>query len=460
MFEFEDSSINHLVQRFEEMLENHSVLFFDVDDLESLADHYFENGFFSKAMMAIDMGANQHPTSASFPIKRAQYFLATNKLEQAVEELEKAESLDPNNLDLLIARGTFHSKEGQHRKAIAIYKNAIDQHIDNGEIFPLIAYEYQQLGEYKEAIKWLKQTLDAFPDDELALYNLSLCYDFLEANEKAISYFKKYLDSNPYSETAWYQLGLIYNKLDKPKLALEAFDYAIVIDEYFTAAYFEKAKILEKTQQFEKAAETYLLSFEFDEPSGYSYYRIGNCYRNMGDSKKALKFFRLAISEDPELDEAYLELSLINLANGKVFESIHNIRKAISLDNDNPDYLVVAADVYKQVGLYLEATQCYEKILDHGFNEPELYIDYAELLLDMDEVNEALDLLKVAVGVHGDSEELRCVYAGYLFAVGRDREGFVELTEAKKYSDKVESIFFEYFPHYQDEAEIVSFFKG
>ncbi len=457
MFEFEDSSINQLVQRFEEMLASHSVLFFDVDDLESLADHYFENGFFNKAMKAIDLGSDQHPTSASFPIKRAQYFLATNKLDKAEEELERAESLDPNNFDLLVARGTFFSKEGQHRQAIVTFKEAIEAHQDPVEIYPLVAYEHQQLGEYKEAIKWLKLTLETFPDDELALYNLSLCYDFLEANEKAIGYFKKYLDTNPYSETAWYQLGLIYNKLDKPKLALEAFDFALIIDEYFTAAYFEKAKLHEKLGQYEQATETYLRSFEYDEPSGYSYYRLGNCYRQMGEMRKAQKFFRLAISEDPELDEAYLELSLINLAHGKIFESIHNIRKAISLDEENTDYLVVAADVYKQVGLYLEATQCYEKILDQGYKDPELYIDYAELLLDMDEVEQALGLLKEAVSLHGDSEELLCVYAGYLLAVGRDNEAFDQLAAAKVHSPKVKDIFFEYFPHYADEENIASF---
>jgi len=174
---------------------------------------------------------------------------------------------------------------------------------------------------------------------------------------------------------------------------------------------------------------------------------------------KAQKFFRLAISEDPELDEAYLELSLINLAHGKIFESIHNIRKAISLDEGNTDYLVVAADVYKQVGLYLEATQCFEKILDQGYKEPELYIDYAELLLDMDEVEQALDLLKQAVSHHGDSEELLCVYAGYLLAIGKDEEAMDQLGAAKAQNPNIKDIFLEYFPHYTEESSIVSFFS-
>jgi tetratricopeptide (TPR) repeat protein len=112
-------------------------------------------------------------------------------------------------------------------------------------------------------------------------------------------------------EQAWYHLGVTYAKERQMDKALWAIDYALLIDDQFTAAYYEKARILERMERFEEAASTYRESFENDEPTGYGYYKMANCYRQMGDMRKALVFFSKAVSEDPELDEAHLELALV-----------------------------------------------------------------------------------------------------------------------------------------------------
>ena len=60
----------------------------------------------------------------------------------------------------------------------------------------------------------------------------------------------------------------------------------------------------------------------------------------MGDAEKARIFFTKAVTDDPELEEAHLELALISDEEEHWHESLHHIRQAVELDPENPDYLL------------------------------------------------------------------------------------------------------------------------
>ena len=100
-----DAEEQALIERFEHMLLENAMGFFDVDEFDQIATYYLETGDFSKALQAIEYGAHQHPYSPSFVVKRAQYAVATERLEEAEELLAHAESLDPNNADVHATRG-------------------------------------------------------------------------------------------------------------------------------------------------------------------------------------------------------------------------------------------------------------------------------------------------------------------------------------------------------------------
>ncbi|MDX5427969.1 MAG: tetratricopeptide repeat protein, partial [Bacteroidota bacterium] len=363
MFEENEFDSRSLIERFEEMISSNSTTYFDVDELEEIVEYYTEMGMNAKAYRAIEVGNSLHPGAAGLKIRFAQVLAEDDKMEEALSELDTAEMLEPNNADLFIARASILSKQGHHNRAVKSLLEGLGKSTDPLDFFPLIAAEYQLLGKFEEAIRFYKLTLEEDPEDEMALYNMAICFDMLDMNKKAAEFFLHYIDKNPYTEIAWYYLGVVYNKMRDFDRSIWAFDYAILIDEEFTAAYYEKARTLERMERYAEAAEVYEASFGFDDPTGYSYYRLGNCYRHLGNFNKAYKYFTLAVKEDPELDEALLELSLLNLEQGKIFEAIHYIRKAISLDDDNPDYMIVAIDVYRRAGLYLEAVELYKKVI-------------------------------------------------------------------------------------------------
>lgn len=105
--------------------------------------------------------------------------------------------------------------------------------------------------------------------------------------------------------------------------------------------------------------------------------------------------------------------------------------------------------------MLLEAEECYKAILRLGFHEPDIFIDYAELLLDIDLVDQAIDMLHEGIKFNSDSAELHAVLSGYLFSIDERDEAFGVLTKGMEQSDTVGEAIINYFPHLMDDIELV-----
>lgn len=455
MYEEEEfTDLNPLIDRFEDMLKKRELWFFDVQEFEAISDYYYQTGRLRKAIKAAEIASQQHPYCSTFVARKAQYFTANDNLKKARQELNKLESMEPESFDLFMAQATLFSKEGKHHKAIGLYKQAMKKADFPEDVWPIIAMEYQMSGNYEMAFKYLKITLEDNPDDEIAIYNIALCFDLLDKSGEGIKYFKKFIDKNPYCEIAWYHLGILSAKEKLYNDALQAIDYAILIDEFFTAAYYEKARLLERTYRYREAADTYLQSLEYEGPTGFSYYKIGMCYLNMHKDEKALTYFTKAIQEDPDLDEAYYELSLLKDEDKSGPESIYYINKALELNPDSADYLFVSAEIHRRAGLLNEAEIIYQKIIELGHIDPDVFIEYAELLFDLCEFEEGMDVLYQGVQLNEGSADMNYRMAGYLYILRESDEADIYFKKALELDADRKNHFFNLFPKLKSHSAI------
>jgi len=121
----------------------------------------------------------------------------TRKYDTAIEKLQKACELEPENSSYLISYGN------------ACLKNS----------------------NYKEASTALKKALELTPEDPSAWNNLAHAYTFNNELEKAAGAFKKATELKSDFHEAFHNLGLAYGKLEKLEEALEAFESALNIKE-------------------------------------------------------------------------------------------------------------------------------------------------------------------------------------------------------------------------------------
>ena len=410
-----ENNISKLISRYENMLNNNTQSFFDTHEFEDIADHYIEKGLLGEAMGSMEMASTQYPFSANFLIKKAQILTILERLPEAEKTLDIAESLEPSNPDLHIAKGSILSKKRNHQEALQHFHKAQNLSENPIDTYPFIAFEYQCLGRFQDAIKYLENFLDNEPDDDIAIFNIAYCFERLDAYNDAIDFFKQLIEKSPYCEITWYQLGLFYNKIKDYKQAIIALDYAILIDETFTAGYHEKARSLSQLRKNKEAINTYLLTFAYENATGYTYLKIGLCYKELSSYKQAIRYFTKACHEDPQLSEAWMEIGLCYEAIGSIEEGLHYIKKAVNLSPDDLEYLYIQTKTYYKTGFYNEAELGFKKLIKLGCESPIIWMDYAHLMKKSNETKKAISILKKGLEKNKKHSEILVRLGAYLF---------------------------------------------
>jgi len=142
----EDDS-ESLIQRFEEQIRLNQSGFFDVDELEEIADYYLETGQLQRALLAIDQGTELHPYATTFAVKRARYYVASHQLDLAKEAIQEAEGLSPNHPDLEWVRGQWLMRLGKNNEAIQSLRKALQNADDPFPIQGHLASLYTAMGQ-------------------------------------------------------------------------------------------------------------------------------------------------------------------------------------------------------------------------------------------------------------------------------------------------------------------------
>ncbi len=453
MREEEDES---LIQRFEDQIRLDRMGFFDVEELEEIADYYLETGQLQRALLAIDMGRDVHPYAITFAIKRARYLVASHQLDLAKEAIQHAEDLAPNHPDLEWVRGQWLMRLGKNNEAIQSLRKALQNAEDPFPIQGHLASLYTAMGQFLHAVKVLKTMIREEPKDDHLLYMLAANFDMAGQDDKAIDWFKGYLDQYPYSETGWYHLGAVYIRLEDWEKALDAMDYALVIDENFTAAHFDRGRILEEKEDYAQALTAFQSAMDTDDPNGYTWYRIGVCQQALGQTDEAIESLKLATKMDEDLDEAWIELAIIYGDRGRLFEGIQHAKKALSLDPENADYYLVAYDLYIQLGLLLEAEKMLKLVLKSlRIEKPAGLLEYAKSLLEMDQVDAAHSVLRMGIERYPDAPEMWGIYCGFLYAIGELTLAANHLKEAlQRYGTSFSTHLYAHYPKLAEDPEV------
>ncbi|MCK4562590.1 MAG: tetratricopeptide repeat protein, partial [Flavobacteriaceae bacterium] len=363
MQQFSNNRDNLPLSKFEMMLKTNSVYFFDSNEFEEIILFYVDNGKFSLAKKALQLGFSQHPTSVTLKLIHVELLILEDKLELAEKALDQLQEIEPSNDEIYIQKATIYSKKGSHLKAVEALQTALSLAEDKAEILSMIGMEYLYLDDFDTARFNFAKSLDIEYENYSSLYNVIYCYDMLEQHNEAVDYLIKYIDKEPYSEIAWHQLGRQYYIIGDYQKALEAFEYSILIDDNFIGAHLEKAKVLEELERYEEAIVFYNKTMELDTPTSFAYLRIGKCFEELNDSQKAIDFYNKTVNEDPLLDKGWLALTEIYIKNKDFHKALFYIKKALSIDEENNLYWHKFAEINLNLNLFEEASSAYYKCI-------------------------------------------------------------------------------------------------
>lgn len=264
--------------------------------------------------------ANQH-------LDRSISFAMCGKLDQAIEEAQKAVKIDPEFAQAYNKLGDYLVKKGRVKEAVVAYRRSIDlnpehqnSHFDLGcslamlgdysnalcslnrafelkpshsEIHGHIGRIHLMKGEIKEAIDSLNQALAANPDDIMASFTLACAYNIKGMQNDADKMFKKVISR--------------YSELVSVKTRFAEGHYYIG-RSYFLMGDNDKAiENLLKAVEFDTEAIDYHYSFGMLYSDADALCSLAEAQHSAGQYEEARKNLQLALKLEPE-NRRFLDL--------------------------------------------------------------------------------------------------------------------------------------------------------
>ena len=389
---YSDEIIKELIERFQNMINSEKSLFFDIDELSAIVDHYFENGNLELLKKAIHFSLGQYPGNYEFLLKKAQYYALSDEPEKGLELLDDLGNIGDS--DFYMTKGSLLSQLQQYREAIEEFTHALNQNHDLTEVYSNIAFEYENLEQYDKALDYLSKVLEIEPDNDQTLSEIGLCYEMADRSKDAVDYFNQFIDEYPYSKGAWFNLAISYNSLGENEKAIEAYEYVLAIDEEYASAWFNIANIYFSLGNYKKAITYYSETITKEDPDVVSYYFLAEAYEHSELLDDALQNYKEAVSINASFIEAYLGLARIYFKLGDLESAYQNLVKATVIEEPMPLFWNLRTIRLNEQGYGQLARYLTNHLIKSHSEESAYYITKALLNVVGDDYTDALKAIE------------------------------------------------------------------
>ena len=161
------------------------------------------------AELALRVGIDRHPDHFGLLINLALLHMDREAYDRAVDLLERAKRLDVHDARLPYLLGLCYERTGRARKAIGLYKRALQMNDDELAYRLALASAYRGADSLSSAISVLREATRKFPESAQAQSDYArVLYDAKEFSRAAKEY-ERLIKLSPDSADARYMLALV-----------------------------------------------------------------------------------------------------------------------------------------------------------------------------------------------------------------------------------------------------------
>lgn len=456
-FKEEQEDIKLLVRQYEGMLNNEGIGFFEKKQFTQLINYYEARDKIKKALNVIENALEQHPFSATFYIRKAQFLMDANKEPEALELLEQAEIYDASEMDIYLMRAEILSTYRRFKEALGIleYAEIKMSKSDMDELYLAYANVYEDMEDYDKMFDALQNALLVDYDCEEALERIWLCTELANRYEESASLHNQILDQNAYSYLAWYNLGHAYNGLKMYKEAIEAFEFSYVIHEKFELAYISCMDVFFEIDDYDGAIECLKTGLEYLPKSFDFCMFLGKAYETKEAYQEAKGAYIKAARINDKSGEAFFRLGECYAFEERWSHALSAYENAYKLEQFNAEYAAAVAEANYQLDNNEKANELFKIALELDITEISIWVQYLSFLIDIEEFKLAFEAISIAEEYCQDIELHCCKIAAY-YQSGQTKEAILLLTQALLEEEGSGKILFELFPELREETEILN----
>ncbi len=278
----------------------------------SLADHYFKNGEYEKALSIYEELYEKNNNSYYFS-KVIDIYKELGDYDKAAASLKKNLDKNPTAIDLYVLLGEVEELRGNQKEAKNYYKTAINKLPANRGIISMVANAFSRSGKYAETIEVMEKGGKLLKDEKIFSYSLAEFYRREGDKEKMVKNYLLALEENTSRLNSIKTMMSRY--LDEDDLTIvQTYIYERISDGDSNPVFSELLSwvAIQREDYMMAFRQLRALDIRLGE-NGTRVYSLGNIARNAGDYKTALMAFDYIIENKEQHTSYYIPAHMSKL---------------------------------------------------------------------------------------------------------------------------------------------------
>ncbi|HEV7782715.1 MAG TPA: tetratricopeptide repeat protein, partial [Chitinophagaceae bacterium] len=293
-----------------------------------------------------------------------------------------------------------------------------------------LADVYDDYEDFDKVFDCLKMVLEDDPNNEEALYKICFWTDFTGRNEESIRLHQQIIDEYPYNELAWFNLAAAYQGLKLYEKSIDAYQYAITIDEKFDYAYRNMGDAYIRLRKYKEAIEVLEKVNELAKPEDVIFEAIGHCYDRLKNFAQARFYYRKASHLRQDDSKLFYKIACTYFNEGQWESCVKQLETAMKIHRLQSEYNLLMGECKMQLGLYKDAAQYFSNVVRIRPRNAGGWESLIRCLYKATWFDEALEQTEAAIKVTGGKPLFVFYKAAVLFALGKPKEGILQLEQA------------------------------
>jgi len=241
-------------------------------------------------------------------------FLASAKQYRAAQlELEKANALQPETLEILYNLGQAYLRSGDYSKAEPVLTRALKLKPDSPETLYLMAQVYNEEGRPVDALELLARAHKLAPQNTDVIFLLARVSMMQNYFEDAIPLLESGLKIAPQRADLHAALGESYFMSGKAERAIDEFKTLIQLDPS-ARSYTFMGLSYRHLGRFDEAKKYFQEGLKLDRHNDSCLFNLGYIEERQGNDAAAEALFQQALQSNPNFSDALLELANLRIA--------------------------------------------------------------------------------------------------------------------------------------------------
>jgi len=310
----------------------------------ALGSLFIGKGDLNSAIEPLEKAVKLLPNEPSFGVQLAKLYRTVGLQEKAAKQIINTVNIAPTNPEALFtfatiaaeigngdaARATLsklaqiepnhpgmnelQKRLGQKGKQTAGSERMVDE---NPEELLKRGNAFLAASEWQKAINDFERVITLLPNDASELYPcLGYAYSQIGRFDKVVACYMKVLMTNPRSARAYYNLGKAYKDLGDFDSAKSCYTYALKLEPYHVDSCFNLANLNREMGMLDDAIFLYKKTLKLSGKHLGALCNMGVAYREKGDLCEAEKICIETIAIKPDFADAHWNLGLIRLLRG------------------------------------------------------------------------------------------------------------------------------------------------